>query len=217
MLLLLPPSKGKAPPPPGPPVDFDALAFPALNARRRKLIRAVDPKLRRAAAAPAAEVYTGVLYAQLRLAELDRAAWDRVLIASALWGVLHPADRIPAYELDMGAKPAGLGGLAAFWRPALTRALPDAGLVLDLRSGSYAAAWRPRAATMVGVRAFTEQPDGSRKAITHMAKRVRGDVARLVLEAGGDACTPAEILAIAAAGGLRVDLAPDGSSLDVIE
>jgi len=47
-----------------------------------------------------------------------------------------------------------------------------------------------------------------------MAKRVRGEVARLVLQSGG-AERPEEIAEIAAAGGLRVELS-DGV-LDVIE
>jgi cytoplasmic iron level regulating protein YaaA (DUF328/UPF0246 family) len=87
--------------------------------------------------------------------------------------------------------------------------------VLDLRSGSYAAAWQPRRATRLAVRGFTERPDGTRTVITHMAKRVRGDVARLVLAADTHVQTPAEVAEIARAGGLRVELA-DGT-LDVIE
>ena len=47
-----------------------------------------------------------------------------------------------------------------------------------------------------------------------MAKRVRGEVARLVVQAGG-AERPEEVAEIATAGGLRVELS-DGL-LDVIE
>jgi cytoplasmic iron level regulating protein YaaA (DUF328/UPF0246 family) len=64
------------------------------------------------------------------------------------------------------------------------------------------------------VRGFTEAPDGTRTVITHMAKRVRGEVARLVLQGGG-AERPEEVAEIATAGGLRVELS-DGL-LDVIE
>ncbi|HET9016340.1 MAG TPA: peroxide stress protein YaaA [Thermomicrobiaceae bacterium] len=172
---------------------------------------AVDPGLRTAPAIPAAELYTGVLFAALGLADLP---WDRVLIASALWGVVRPGDRIPAYRLDMSAKLPGIGGLAAYWREPLRAALPDRGLVLDLRSSAYTAAWQPRRATRLGVRGFIEAPDGRRTVVTHMAKRVRGQVARLVLEAGG-AERPEEVAEIATAGGLRVELS-DGL-LDVIE
>jgi hypothetical protein len=192
-------------------VGLSTLVYPRLREARERLIDAVDPALRRAPAIPAAELYTGVLFASLRLEDLP---WDQVLIASALWGVVRPGDRIPSYRLDMGAKPAGIGGLAAYWREPLRAALPDRGLVLDMRSGSYAAAWRPRRARHLAVRGFTEAPDGSRTVITHMAKRVRGEVARLVIQAGG-AERPEEVAEIATAGGLRVELS-DGL-LDVIE
>ncbi len=211
MLVLLPPSQGKASPGRGRRVGLSTLAYPRLRDARERLIDAVDPALRTAPAIPAAELYTGVLFAALGLADLP---WDGVLIASALWGVVRPGDRIPAYRLDMSAKPAGIGGLAAYWREPLRAALPDRGLVLDLRSGSYAAAWRPRRATHLAVRGFVEGPDGSRTVITHMAKRVRGQVARLVLQAGG-ANRPEEVAEIVAAAGLRAELS-DGA-LDVIE
>jgi uncharacterized protein len=211
VLVLLPPSQGKAAPDRGRRVGLSTLVYPRLRLSRDRLIDAVDPALRTAPAVPAAELYTGVLFAALGLADLP---WSGVLIASALWGVVRPGDRIPAYRLDMSAKPPGIGSLAAYWREPLRAALPDRGLVLDLRSGSYAAAWRPRRATHLAVRGFTEGPDGSRTVITHMAKRVRGEVARLVLQAGG-ADRPEEVAEIATAGGLRVELS-DGL-LDVIE
>ena len=211
MLVLLPPSQGKASPDRGRRVGLSTLAYPRLRESRERLIDAVDPSLRAAPAIPAAELYTGVLFAALNLADLP---WEGVLISSALWGVVRPGDRIPAYRLDMSAKPAGIGGLAAYWRGPLRAALPDRGLVLDMRSGSYGAAWRPRRATHLAVRGFTEGPDGSRTVITHMAKRVRGEVARLVIQAGG-AERPEEVAEIATAGGLRVELS-DGL-LDVIE
>ncbi len=211
MLVLLPPSQGKASPDHGRRAGLSTLVYSRLRAPRERLLDAVDPSLRAAPAIPAAQLYTGVLFTALGLGDLP---WDDVLIASALWGVVRPADRIPAYRLDMGVKPPGIGALAAYWREPLRAALPDRGLVLDLRSGAYAAAWQPRRATRLAVRAFSEAPDGTRTVISHMAKRVRGDVARLVLQAGG-AEHPEEVVEIATAGGLRVELS-DGA-LDVIE
>jgi uncharacterized protein len=211
MLVLLPPSQGKAPPERGRRAGLSTLVYPRLREHRERLIEAVDPDLRKAPAIPAAELYTGVLFEALGLADLP---WNGVLISSALWGVIRPGDRIPAYRLDMSAKPAGIGGLAAYWREPLRAALPDRGLVLDMRSGSYAAAWKPRRANHLAVRGFTEAPDGSRTVITHMAKRVRGEVARLVLQAGGIE-RPEEVAEIASAGGLRVELSE--GFLDVIE
>jgi cytoplasmic iron level regulating protein YaaA (DUF328/UPF0246 family) len=211
LLVLLPPSQGKASPARGRRAGLSTLVYPRLREQRARLVDAVDPGLRTAPAIPAAELYTGVLFAALGLADIP---WDGVLISSALWGVVRPGDRIPAYRLDMNAKPPGIGGLAAYWREPLRAALPDRGLVLDLRSGPYAAAWQPRRATHLAVRGFTEAPDGRRTVITHMAKRVRGEVARLVLQSGG-AERPEEVVEIATAGGLRVELS-DGL-LDVIE
>jgi len=243
MLILLPPSEGKTAPETGPPVDLRALAYAGeLTESRRKLLGslaalaelpieravsilavskgqagevAVDAELGSAPAGPAAEVYTGVLYDRLRLPELPQRAQGRVLIASALWGVLRPTDRIPYYRLSAKAKLDGVGGLAAFWRPALADALPDdeGTLVVDMRSGAYAAAWKPKQATHVAVRAFSESK-GKRKPVSHMAKAVRGEVARALLEARkapGDAEGAA---AIAEGAGFRVELTP--GYLDVI-
>jgi cytoplasmic iron level regulating protein YaaA (DUF328/UPF0246 family) len=128
---------------------------------------------------------------------------------------VRPDDRIPAYKLPIGTRVPGFPGLASYWRPALAELLPDRGLVLDLRSGPYAAAWRPAKARVVAVNGYTERPDGTRTVISHMAKRVRGDVARAVLEAGGRPRTAQDVLDIVAAAGLRAERSDAG--IDVIE
>lgn len=207
------------------PVDLASLAFAAeLGARRAKALAALvklaggsrkralghlgltaglsaevdrNVVLLTAPAAPAAEIYTGVLFQHLDLATLSPAAQararDQVLVASALWGVVALQDRIPAYRLSIGARLPALtrSGLAAWWRPALAKALPDepGQLVVDLRSGGYAAAWRPKHATLVEVKASTA--DG--KPISHMAKAVRGTVARRLLQARAVATAPADV------------------------
>jgi uncharacterized protein len=243
MLILLPPSEGKTAPASGAPVQLKALAFAdELMESRRKLLGAlaalaelpleravsmlavsagqagevaVDAELSSAPAGPAAEVYTGVLYDRLRLPELPKRAQGRVLIASALWGVVRPTDQIPYYRLSAKAKLDGIGGLAAFWRPALAAALPDkkGTLVVDMRSGAYAAAWKPRRAELVAVRAFTEVR-GKRKPVSHMAKAVRGEVARALLEAKKAPESPEAAASLAEAAGFTVELAP--GNLDVI-
>lgn len=216
MLILLPPSEGKARPEKGAPLDLDSLVYAdELGEKRAELLAAFDPGLREAPAAPAYEVYTGVLFKRLELPELSAAARRKVLIASALWGVVRPDDRIPYYKFPPKTRLEGIGAPNAFWRPALAAALPDeeGDLVVDMRSGAYAAAWKPKRATLLAVRAFTEE-DGQRKAVSHMAKAVRGDVARALLEAKeppGDAESAATITEAA---GFTVELS-DGS-LDVI-
>jgi cytoplasmic iron level regulating protein YaaA (DUF328/UPF0246 family) len=170
-----------------------------------------DAALLTAPAAPAAEIYTGVLFQHLDLATLPVAALARareqVLVASALWGVVGLEDRIPAYRLSIGARLPALtrSGLAAWWRPALAKALPDepGRLVVDLRSGGYAAAWRPQQATLVEVKASTAEG----KPISHMAKAVRGTVARRLLEARSAATEPADVARAAEGDGVgRVEL-----------
>jgi cytoplasmic iron level regulating protein YaaA (DUF328/UPF0246 family) len=243
MQILLPPSEGKTAPKSGAPVQLEALAYAGeLTESRRKLLGAlaalaevplaravsmlavsagqagevaVDAGLSSAPVGPAADVYTGVLYDRLRLPELPKRSQGRVLIASALWGVVRPTDRIPYYRLSAKARLKGIGGLAAFWRPALTAALPDkeGTLVVDMRSGAYSAAWKPKRAELLAVRAFSEVK-GKRRPVSHMAKAVRGEVARALLEAKKPPETPEAAAAIAEAAGFTVELAP--GNLDVI-
>lgn len=220
MLILLPPSEGKAEPEGSTPFDLDKLAFADdLGEKREALIDALDPGLRKAPAAPASEVYSGVLYQRLQLADLPaaarRRAATRVLIASALWGFVGLRDRIPHYKLPPATKLDGIGPLAAYWRPALARAMPDrhGETVVDMRSGAYTAAWKPQHADLLSVRAFRED-DGERKAVSHMAKAVRGDVARALLLARREPKDAEAVAAVANDAGFTVELTP--TSLDVI-
>jgi cytoplasmic iron level regulating protein YaaA (DUF328/UPF0246 family) len=243
VLILLPPSEGKFTPSEGAPVDLDSLAFAAeLGERRERLLDAlerlgtvstvralkqldiskgqvgeiaVDAALRTASAAPAATVYTGVLYDHLRLPDLPVRARRRVLIASALWGVVRPDDRIPYYRFSAKARLARIGPPASYWRDDLARAMPDepGDLVIDMRSAAYAAAWKPERATLLAVRAFSES-DGARKPVSHMAKAVRGDIARALLLAKKEPADPESAAAIAADAGFEVELSP--GTLDVI-
>lgn len=63
------------------------------------------------------------------------------------------------------------------------------------------------------MRAFTET-NGERKAVSHMAKAVRGEVARALLLARQEAKDAEGAAAIAEAAGFTVELGP--ASLDVI-
>jgi cytoplasmic iron level regulating protein YaaA (DUF328/UPF0246 family) len=234
LFVLLPPSEGKTAPSEGAPVDLGALAFPGLTKTRERLLAVLSrltlPRalkyldisaglageaernltLLSAPAAPAHEVYTGVLYERLGLGSLPG---ERVLIASALWGFVRPSDRIPAYRLSMGSTLPRIPSLPALWRDPLRRAVPDSGLIVDMRSGSYSAAWKPKTATVVGVRAFT---DG--KIVSHMVKATRGDVARILLSSGLVPSTPEDVASLVRAAGLTVELSGSGRSwsLDVI-
>jgi len=183
-----------------------------------------DAELASAPVAAASKVYTGVLYDRLDFASLPaagkRRAAKNLLISSALWGFLAPGDRIPYYRFSMGARLPKVGGLPAFWRQSLGEAMTEAGhdepggLVLDMRSGSYSSAWKPKRARLVSVRGFTES-GGKRKAISHMAKAVRGDVARIALSAGRMPKDLETLAGLLETEGMAVELTP--KTLDIIE
>ena len=140
-----------------------------------------------APATPAREVYTGVLYDALDLASLSSAAKRRatrwIVVVSALYGAVRPADAIAPYRLAMGVDLPGIGPLAKAWRPHLDRVLPDAvgkGCIVDCRSAAYISAWMPDADLADRWAAITV-PGAS-----HMAKHTRGLVARHLVESGAD-------------------------------
>jgi cytoplasmic iron level regulating protein YaaA (DUF328/UPF0246 family) len=132
---------------------------------------------------PALQRYTGVLYDALGVGSMTRSqrarAARRLAVGSALFGVVRGEDPIPAYRLSAGSALPGLPTLRALWRPALSPVLGSGGeLVVDLRSGSYAAlAPVPGAVT---VRVLSERPDGSRAVVSHFNKAHKGRLARIL-------------------------------------
>jgi cytoplasmic iron level regulating protein YaaA (DUF328/UPF0246 family) len=143
---------------------------------------------------PAVERYTGVLYDALDIGSLTRArrarADARLAVGSALFGLVRAGDRIPAYRLSAGSALPGLPTLRALWKPVLSpvlAALP--GLVVDLRSGSYASlAPVPDAVT---VQVLSERPDGTRAVVSHFNKAHKGRLARLL---AGTSAEPADVV-----------------------
>jgi cytoplasmic iron level regulating protein YaaA (DUF328/UPF0246 family) len=143
----------------------------------------------------AAKLYTGVLFEHLGLETLDPAAKRRanrsVLIAGGLWGVVAPGDRVPAYRLSGSVTLPPLGTLAGHWRGPLSTVLPERagrGLILDLRSGTYANAWRPTGA--LAERTVTVRVTHHGKVVSHHNKATKGLLARAVLAAGVDPKRP---------------------------
>ena len=132
---------------------------------------------------PALHRYTGVLYDALDVTSLTRAqrarAGRRLAVGSALFGLVRAEDPIPAYRLSAGSALPGLPTLRALWKPALTPVLTAVDeLVVDLRSGSYAAlAPVPGAVTL---EVLSERPDGTRSVVSHFNKAHKGRVARLL-------------------------------------
>ncbi|WP_433241656.1 peroxide stress protein YaaA [Streptosporangium sp. CA-135522] len=220
MLILLPPSEGKAELGEGPALKLSRLGFPSLNASRETVLDALvalcegpeaqtvlglspgqlgeidkNRNLRAAPTLTAAELYTGVLYDNLGLASLSPEAAERaarsLVIFSGLWGLLRIGDRVPPYRLSMGVRLPPLGGLGAYWRRSVTPVLDaESGLVVDLRSSTYAAAWQP------GGRAVAVRVLKDGRVVSHMAKATRGVIARSLLEGDGDPQTPEELVKV---------------------
>jgi cytoplasmic iron level regulating protein YaaA (DUF328/UPF0246 family) len=122
-----------------------------------------------------------------------------VRIVSALWGLVSPADQIPAYRLSMGTTLGRLGTLASFWRSQLRSTLDDLArdsLVIDCRSSDYAAVWRasPRS---LAVR-VEEIRGGKRVVVSHNAKHARGLLTGALVATANDVESPEQIAHVAA-------------------
>jgi cytoplasmic iron level regulating protein YaaA (DUF328/UPF0246 family) len=252
VLILLPPSEGKAEPRRGRPVDLGV--GPLAEARRPVLDALVElcrgpedeavrvlglspgqvDDVRRNArladlpAAPAERIYTGVLFDALGLGDLDasahRRALARVAIVSSLYGVVRPGERIAPYRLGGAVSLPRLGGVAAHWRRHLdpvVRSMAGRGLVVDLRSSTYAAFWRPEpdlAGRVVTVRVLHEVK-GRRQVVSHFNKATKGRLVRALLEDGREARTPRAFARLLTDLGWTVESAPasaSGARLDIV-
>jgi cytoplasmic iron level regulating protein YaaA (DUF328/UPF0246 family) len=69
-----------------------------------------------AAALPAWQRYTGVVWDHLSPGSLTQSQRSRILVASGLGGIFAAEDPVPDYRLKMGASIPGVGPVAKFWR-----------------------------------------------------------------------------------------------------
>jgi cytoplasmic iron level regulating protein YaaA (DUF328/UPF0246 family) len=127
-------------------------------------------------------------------------------VVSALFGLLRADDHIPAYRLSAGSKlPAG-PSVAARWKPVLEPVLSQLavdGLVVDLRSGSYAALGKAPGAVSVDV--IAEHADGRRTTVSHFNKAHKGRLARALVTTRAEPVDAAAVAAVARRAGLRVE------------
>ncbi|MCD4527259.1 peroxide stress protein YaaA [Nocardioides sp. cx-173] len=188
----------------------------------------LNAEVRRAPTARADQVYSGVVYESLGFATLSpaakRRASSRVAVTSSVFGLVRPADRIPAYRLSGDAGLPGLGGIAAHWRDHLGDAVTEAmgtGLLVDLRSGTYAAFWRPPAelAPRVATVRVLHEVDGRRQVVSHFNKATKGRIVRALLEDGRDPRTPVRLAEVLRDLGWTVEVGDPtakGTQLDVV-
>jgi cytoplasmic iron level regulating protein YaaA (DUF328/UPF0246 family) len=246
VLVLLPPSETKRAGGDGAPLTPAALSFPELEPLRKELLDelvelARDVPASRAALGlsprqdheitrntalwtsptlPALHRYTGVLYEALDVGSLRGAAaaraQERLVVGSALFGLLRATDPVPAYRVSAGSALPGRPTLAARWRPLLDpvlAAVSEGETVVDLRSGSYAALGRVPGAVTVNV--LAERADGSRLVVSHANKSVKGQVARVLAVTRAAPADAAGVAGILRRVGLRVErTAP--AHLDVV-
>jgi len=218
VLIIVPPSESKRLAlGHGRPVDLDALSFPELTAVRTQVLDALiatstrpdaakrlqvgpsvaalvtqNASVRELPALPVLEIYSGPLHAGLDAESLSGAAMARagqaLVVASPLWGLLRPVDRIPAYRLHICSRLIGMDWLKPTWRPVLGPTLAQAagpdGIVVDLRSPNYQAMGMPTGLGERIVNLHVGLGSGAGFIGDVVAKRVRGEAARLLLESG---------------------------------
>jgi uncharacterized protein len=181
-----------------------------------------DAVLPTAPTARADAVYTGVLYEALDPGSLSPAARRRatswLAVASGLFGVVRPHDRIPAYRLSPQVSLPGVGTVARHWAAHLAPAVEEArgrGLVVDLRSGAYVPFWRPGRADsgVVSIRVLHEV-DGRRSVVSHFNKATKGRLVRSLLEDGTAVASVTDLVEQLRDLGWLVE--HDGARLDVV-
>ena len=191
MLILLPPSEKKKVATSSEKFELSSLIFaPELSALRAKTTAEYDSSK----TSPAIEIYDGVLYQGLGWDSLSatqrKRANSRVLIVSALFGLVKPLDQIFQYKLKIDSK---------LWRDTIASVSEKFTneLVIDCRSSTYKSVWTINPEKTVDVRVF-QVVAGKRTVITHMSKKYRGELTRHLLLQDRDPATPADVQRITA-------------------
>jgi len=191
MLILLPPSEKKKAATSPEKFDLSSLAF-ASELTEIRTQTTIDYDFSHTS--PAIEIYDGVLYQGLGWDSLSatqkKRANSRVLIVSALFGLVRPLDKIFQYKLKIDNK---------LWRDSIADVSEKFAneLVIDCRSSTYKSVWTINPENTVDVRVF-KVTGAERNVITHMSKKYRGELTGHLLKQTTDPTSPAEVQRIAA-------------------
>lgn len=221
VVVLLPPSEGKAPGGGRPPWRAGSGRFGRRLGRTRaavaealadagggdgRLLGVSGDHLARAQAAnvavvgaptlPAAERFTGVVWEHLDLDGLSaaerRRATERIVVINALAGASALDDPLPDFRLKLSVSLDGIGKLATLWRGVLSEVLNDA------FAGHLVVDLLPAehaAAWEPDTSRFDHVPvdlvDGDGRRVGHAAKAAKGALARQLVTARGAAAAAA--------------------------
>jgi cytoplasmic iron level regulating protein YaaA (DUF328/UPF0246 family) len=191
MLILLPPSEKKKSATGSEKFDLSSLAFAAELSDTR--IQATANQIT-SQTSPAIEIYDGVLYQGFNWKTLSateqKRANSKVLIVSAVFGLVKPLDQIFSYKEKIDNK---------LWRDSIAQIAAKFSdeLIIDCRSSTYKGVWPINPANTIEVRVF-QVVAGERNVITHMSKKYRGELTRHLLTQATDPITPAEVQRMAA-------------------
>ena len=140
----------------------------------------------------AIQVYTGVLYAALGWNTLSKAqqklGQSSIMIISAKYGALRPLDPIEPYKEKIDNKE-----MAPKVAAVLNQITSE--LIIDCRSSTYQTVWQSPIEKTVEIKVFATV-EGQKKVITHMSKKSRGEVARLLLQTENEITNPHQLHAL---------------------
>lgn len=207
MLFLIPPAESKSAIDSGVDFSLEQLSFPEITSARKIVMEQlqivsqgadaaqlleVGPKaaaeieanlhLTHAKAAPAAQVWDGVLANAAQIANLPVDCLEKVWIFSALFGVVNANDYIPVHRLAMKVKLGTLGAITNYWKTVLGPVLDKqfnatsfAGeIFIDCRSSDYRKVWQPPANLLTVLVEAKRRKGNVEKVVSHNAKRARG-------------------------------------------
>jgi cytoplasmic iron level regulating protein YaaA (DUF328/UPF0246 family) len=151
-----------------------------------------EKKLETKAPTAAINVYIGVLYQALGWNSLSASAKKRaeksIIIISAKYGAINPLTKIESYKEKIDNKIMG---------PVVGKTLDSLkpNLIVDCRSSTYKTVWHSPIEITVEIQVSTVV-DGVRKVVTHMSKKTRGEIARLLLQTRSIPNSPEDLYAI---------------------